>query len=527
LAVNTFGPYQFFLQAPGEASLWIGETEVINGEAGAAEGLGGGLMLARGHHTIRVRAEGGEGRVRLAWQPPDGPPETVPPWALYVSPVQSNGLLGNYYANGNWEGDAAFAQIDPRLSIYFHVPTLPRPYTVEWRGKIAIPASGHYDFALQSIDESTLQIDGIDLTASRTRNAMGTAGLILEAGLHDIVVRYADRTDHTYINLLWRSPGGDAAYHTIPSELLFPPQESYDLVDVGNLARFVQSDTQASAAVVRDQIDPSNIEIVVEGLLQPRGVAVSDGVVYVAETGARRVVAFDSVTGAEVTTPFTVMELAEPFDLAVAEDGAVWLLDAAQGQLLRYDPAAGRVATVRVPQQYTERSRGIGAGVEAEMWLASTAAQRIVAIGPDGAILHEIVMPAVTGDDKEMQPVDVALMKDDTLFVTDVAGHVLYRFGGAGYLISSQPIPVANSLDSAHLATDARGALYMTEPEAGRVVMLDESGAVQRVWSVRNAELRDAKPVGIDVSVDGTVWVADSQGGRLLRLTPVEVVRTQ
>jgi streptogramin lyase len=266
---------------------------------------------------------------------------------------------------------------------------------------------------------------------------------------------------------------------------------------------------------------------VIEGLLQPHGVAVSAGVVYVAETGAQRVAAFDAVTGAEVTTPFTGMVLAEPFDLAVAEDGAVWLLDAGVGQLLRYDPGAGTVTAIQVPQQYAERSRGIGSGTGVEMWLANTAAQRVVAIGPDGSTQHEIVLPAVTGDDKEMQPVDVALMLDDTLFVTDVAGHVLYRFGRAGYLISSQPIPVANSLDSAHLATDARGALYMTEPEAGRVVMLDENGAVQRIWSVRSDGLQDAKPVGIDIAMDGTVWVADSQGGRLLRLTPVEEVHTQ
>jgi sugar lactone lactonase YvrE len=104
--------------------------------------------------------------------------------------------------------------------------------------------------------------------------------------------------------------------------------------------------------------------------------------------------------------------------------------------------------------------------------------------------------------------------------MTDVGNHRLYRFSLAGYLISSQPIPVANSMDSAHLAVDAAGDLYMTEPEAGRVVRLDANGTIDRIWSVRTENTADAKPVGIAVAADGTIWVADSQGGRLLRLTP-------
>ena len=522
LAVNTFGPYQFFVQAPANATLWIGESVVMEGDAGAAEGLGGGLMLARGNHTIRLQAEGGEGRVRLAWQPPDGPPTTVPAWALYVPPVRSNGLLGSYFANGEWSGEPAFAQIDPRLTLYFHVPTLPRPYTVEWKGKIAIPTSGHYDFALQSIDESYLWVEGQEIVASRVRNQMATGGLTLDTGLHDIVVRYADRTDHTFINLMWRPPGGDAAFRAIPSGLLFPPQENYDQIDVGDLARFTQSDAQLPTTVVRDEIDAAVVEVMASGLAQPRGVAVLDSLVYVAEAGKSRVVAFDASSGLEVASPFDALDLMEPFDLAVLADGSITVMDAGTGRLLRFEPEAGVIGTLTVAPSYVERSRGIGAGMSGDIWIANTPGQRVVAVDSAGAVLQEIVLPPVTGDDKELQPVDVAVMPDNTLFVTDVARHMLYRFSQAGYLISSQPIPTANALDSAHLATDAAGSLYMTEPESGRVVKLDGNGVVTRIWSVRSDDATDAKPVGIAVADDGAIWVADSQGGRLLRIMPVD-----
>ena len=58
--------------------------------------------------------------------------------ALHVPPVASNGLLGRYYANGNWEEPPAFTRIDPQINLYFHDIPLPRPYTVEWRGKLAV-----------------------------------------------------------------------------------------------------------------------------------------------------------------------------------------------------------------------------------------------------------------------------------------------------------------------------------------------------------------------------------------------------
>lgn len=520
LAATTYGPHQFFVQAPGEVTLTIGESTIIEGDASGVEGLGAGVLLARGNHTIHLHAEGGEGRVRLAWQPPDGPPMTVPSWALYVPPVRSNGLLGRYFANGDWSGEPAFAQIDPRLSIYFHVPTLARPYTVEWSGKIAIPESGHYDFALKSIDESALTIDGVELARSQVRNEMSVGGMTLEAGLHDIVVRYADRTDHTYINLMWRPPGNDLSFRPIPTELLFPPQANYDQVDVGDLARFVQSDVALPSVVERATTDPATVDVVVSGLAQPRGIALHGETIYVAEAGKQRVAAFDATTGEELPSPFDGLNLIEPFDLAVRADGSIVVVDAGSGRVHVYDPATGDVNPVPLSPEYIERSRGVAVGPDGEIWLANTPGQRVVAVGLTGEVLQEIGLPPVATGNNELQPVDVAVLPDNSIFVTDVAGHFLYRFSLAGYLVSSQPIPVANALDSSHLATDAAGTLYMTEPEDGRVVQFDSMGSIQRIWSVRNVEIPDAKPVGIAVAEDGRIWVADSRGGRILQLTP-------
>ena len=358
LDVDTYGPYRFYLEAPGQAELRIGEQVVLSGD-GSAGPLVGGLRLARGIHRIRVTATGGHGTLRLSWQPPDGPATVLPKWALFVPPVSSNGLLGRYYANGDWSGEPALAQIDPKLDMYFHVPVLPRPYTVEWTGKIAIPVAGRYAFGLRSTDESMLWIDDAEVAASDAQQSAGNSlgrGLVdLDAGLHDIRVRFADRTDHTNIHLYWQTPGvaGSDAFKAVPSELLFPPQAGYPEVDVDQLVRYMEVSAQADNLDSADWTDPATVQVIVDGLAAPRVVAVSGDTVYVAESETGRVLSVDSATGQ--STPVTGLpELIEPADLAVNADGTLFVLDAGTGILWRLD--AGQAAAV--PADHVMRARG-------------------------------------------------------------------------------------------------------------------------------------------------------------------------
>ena len=152
LAVESYGLHQFSLATPGPAELYIDEDLVLHADRRAIEGserasepLGdgpsAGVVLAKGNHTIRVRAavpdDDSLGVFRLAWRPSDREGEVLPARALYSYPVSANGLLGRYFANDSWSEPEAFAQIDPQLNLYFHIIPLPRPYTVEWTGKLA------------------------------------------------------------------------------------------------------------------------------------------------------------------------------------------------------------------------------------------------------------------------------------------------------------------------------------------------------------------------------------------------------
>ena len=146
-----YGTYLLALETGGGGQVWVDGAPVISATGGLAESP---LTLARGLHALRIRVaeEKGPGKVRLLWTPPGAAREVVPRTSLYVSRVPNNGLTGAYYANDTWSGAPSFVQVDPAISFFFHLNPLPRPYSIEWRGKIEIPTAGTYRFGTEAID---------------------------------------------------------------------------------------------------------------------------------------------------------------------------------------------------------------------------------------------------------------------------------------------------------------------------------------------------------------------------------------
>ncbi|GIV80116.1 MAG: hypothetical protein KatS3mg050_4510 [Litorilinea sp.] len=563
LRVDTYGPHRFFLQAPGHAELYIGEERILAGEGN----LAGGVVLAQGNHALRVRAVGAAGSFSLSWQTPTRGPEIIPPWSLYVPPVTSNGLLGRYFPNGQWQPPEALAQIDPRLQLYFHNPVLPRPYTVEWTGKIAIPASGPYVFGLESIDESVLYIDGQEVTSSLRRNEYQEGLIQLEAGLHDIRIRYADRTDHTHINLYWQPPtptgtdstaqGPSRRRQIVPPAVLFPPQASYDRVELPALSQFIFDQGAPGLPQLPSLAVPrlsGQLRVVATGLAAPRGIGVEPlpetesrqepagpGRIYVAEGGspgqppALRILSPDGETLALVTEG--AEPLVEPADVAVDAAGQVYLLDAGRGALDVFGPDGTYLRTLPVEASLLNRSRGLAVDAAGRIWVANTPGARLVVLDDQGNVLALVpVWPDPAGPDA--QPVDVAVGNHQDLLVTDVGLHKLIRLGAAvGEGSEGLPPlgvrrlmawdrPPANSLDGPHLAATSE-AFYRTDPEGGRVEKLGPDGELVGVWQLAElpgaADLtggRPVKPVGIAADPSGRLWIADSEGGHVLLLAP-------
>ncbi|MBI2941223.1 MAG: glycosyltransferase family 39 protein, partial [Chloroflexi bacterium] len=226
LATPLYGRYVFRLEAPEGSELLLDESPLVRVQAQGGEEKA--VILPKGNHALRLRVPvSAPTSVRLLWQPPSGQQLIpVPADVLFAPPATNNGLLGSYYRNREWSGTPALQQIDPHLDLRFHILPLPRPYSIEWVGKIDVPRAGIYRFAVQSVDASSVFVDG-NLVASN-QGAVGQlreGAIQLTEGFHDIKVRYVDETTFTFVKVFWTPPGGQRV--TLPSERLFPPQGAY------------------------------------------------------------------------------------------------------------------------------------------------------------------------------------------------------------------------------------------------------------------------------------------------------------
>jgi hypothetical protein len=212
-----YGSYQFSVRGAPDARLWIDESIVGNEP----------VLLARGNHALHLQIPGSDGKAELWWQPPGTTrQEPVHREFLFRPPVTNNGLLGAYYASPDWSGDPAFMQIDPEIAFYFHIIPLPRPYTVEWTGKIFAPTEGDYHFALNSVDGSQLILNHQVVVDNPNGHTTVEAATSLTEGWHDITVRFSDQTSATQIYLYWMPPGA-GQLELVPTYNLLPPMGKY------------------------------------------------------------------------------------------------------------------------------------------------------------------------------------------------------------------------------------------------------------------------------------------------------------
>jgi hypothetical protein len=234
LLAPEYGVYDLRVELPGWFVLELDGEEVLSGVASASRQI----VLAQGVHDLYLDGQVREaGAVRLMWRTPTAlrqgdASRTIPGNALYRASWPVRGLVGRYYANDQWAGEPAMVRLDRQLAYYFHFLPLPRPYTVEWRGRLAVPVEGVYRLRTKAISSASLYLDGrpvidrsspgqVDKSPPGAPGPIAEGEVYLTAGLHDLSVRYLDNQSHSQIYLYWQPPGGE--YVLIPCDALFLP----------------------------------------------------------------------------------------------------------------------------------------------------------------------------------------------------------------------------------------------------------------------------------------------------------------
>jgi 4-amino-4-deoxy-L-arabinose transferase-like glycosyltransferase len=177
------------------------------------------LRVTKGWHSLEINClDCAGGPMELYWRVSGEEPEIVPQEALSIVPLPSNGLLGKYYRGTDWAGLPAFQEVDPVISFRWHDDPLPVPWCAQWEGKIRLQEGGEYRFKMKSNDYAALYIDGRQVVEYPFTPSGSTQ---LEAGEHEILVKYSNTKYYSEMRLFWTPPGGSAS-EAIPTEVLFP-----------------------------------------------------------------------------------------------------------------------------------------------------------------------------------------------------------------------------------------------------------------------------------------------------------------
>jgi sugar lactone lactonase YvrE len=210
----------------------------------------------------------------------------------------------------------------------------------------------------------------------------------------------------------------------------------------------------------------------VDQLSAPHGLAFDpEGeMLYVADTGNRRVVAYGIEDGELVSPQVLPLEdVEEAVDVAVTPQGIVFVLDTVAPRLLRYDPVAEASSMVVLGAGFY-RPRGLATDTFGLLYVADTGGGRVAIVAEDGAVAAEFggrETPLGRG-----QPVDVTATGRSIWAIAAEEGR-LWRLDTLGSLTAVQP---TNTIDGPQLASMADGSLYLSDPARHQVLYLSAEG---------------------------------------------------
>lgn len=281
-------------------------------------------------------------------------------------------------------------------------------------------------------------------------------------------------------------------------------------------------------------------------LKSPRDIAIApDGTLHIADSLNHRILHLDSegnllhTLGEFGATDYNTNVAAppgafnEPWGIAVAPDGSVFVADTWNNRIQKFSPDGEFVAmwglfgAAESPVHFWG-PRGVAVDSEGRIFVTDTGNKRVVVFDDQGNDLSAFG-GAGMGVAQFDEPVGISVDDQGRVYVADTWNKRIQILLPQGDSLS-YPTHITWDIDAWYgesldnkpfVAVDRNYNTYVADPIMGRVLVFDLDGNFILSWGGFGdgpAEIGIAS--GIEVDPDGNVWVADARNNRLMRFTP-------
>ena len=281
----------------------------------------------------------------------------------------------------------------------------------------------------------------------------------------------------------------------------------------------------------------------------PHGITVGpDGFIYVADSDNHRIQKFTAdgqfvaAWGEHSTAETEVGEAQgfnQPWDVAVAADGAIYVADTWNHRIQKLDAGGNLVAAWGIFGQYGPQDaggesafygpRGVAVGPNGRVYVTDTGNKRVQVFEPDGKFASQWGGGGVL-DGYLDEPVGIAISPGGEVYVADTWNRRVQVFNSNGTYLRQWPIvgwDTGLPDEKPYLAVDNNEYVYVTDPGHYRVLVFDSLGNYVLSFGRYGFDERSfALPGGIAVAQDGTIYVTDAAGGRALVFDPLNLNET-
>jgi DNA-binding beta-propeller fold protein YncE len=252
---------------------------------------------------------------------------------------------------------------------------------------------------------------------------------------------------------------------------------------------------EPSGPQIRDSAAPDRAPWA--GMKEPRDAAVdSRGRVWIADFGNSRLRVFDGnggYLGGLGNRGNGTYELRDPCAVAIRGDD-VYVADTWNGRVQAYSITGEWKATAAG----LFGPRGIAAAPDGKVWVTDTGNNRL-AVYDRALAKPEMIGKAGSGPAEFQGPVGIAVDASGAVYVADMRNKRVEVLGPDGKFRRSIAVAGWEGSPEPHVEVGDAGQIYVSDPNAAKVLELDGSGRVARSWTADDTGKPFSRPMGLAI----------------------------